>query len=277
MFKIISRYCNYALCVTPILFFYTNNAVADEGPAHDQQHNLAKASQNPVSSLISVPIENNANFNTGPEDAYFNELLIKPVIPVKLTENWNLVNRGIFPVLYQEGLVPGQEDKWGIGDITYQGFFTPAKAGKWIWGIGPSVVVPLGTNDRFSTDKWSLGPNVVVLTMPGHWVIGALVSNVWDVAGDDDAADVNSFTFQYFVNYNMKNGWYVSTAPVITANWEAPSDQQWTVPFGAGIGRIFKIGKQHINAKLAGYYNVTEPDFGSEYNIQATVTFMFPK
>ncbi len=245
--------------------------------ANDDTNDLAKASQNPISSLISVPFEFNNNFNTGPEDAYFQQLSIKPVLPMTLNENWSLVNRAILPVLYQEGLVRGQEDKWGLGDLTYQGFITPAKPGKVIWGIGPSVVAPLGTNDRFSSDKWSIGPNAVVLTMPGRWVIGALVSNVWDVAGDSDAADVNSFTAQYFINYNMDNGWYVTTAPLISANWEANSSQRWTVPVGAGVGRIFKIGKQPINAKLAGYYNVEKPDFGSEYNIQASITFLFPK
>lgn len=75
----------------------------------------------------------------------------------------------------------------------------------------------------------------------------------------------------------MKKGWYVSTAPVVTANWEADSSPRWTVPVGAGVGRVFKIGRQHINAKLSGYYNVEKPDFGSGYDIQATVTFLFPK
>ena len=272
MLKIITGY--YLRSVTFVLLAFLSMSVVH---AEDKTHALAKASQNPISSLVSVPFEFNNNFNTGPADAYEQELLIKPVVPVKLNENWSLVNRAILPVIYQEGLVSGQEDKWGLGDFTYQGFLTPAKPGKIIWGIGPSVVAPLGTNDRFSSNKWSLGPNAVVLTMPGHWVIGALVSNVWDVAGDSDAADVSSFTAQYFVNYNMKKGWYLSTAPVITANWEAHSDQRWTVPVGGGVGRIFHIGKQAINAKLAGYYNVEKPDFGSDYDIQATVTFLFPK
>ncbi len=76
------------------------------------------------------------------------------------------------------------------------------------------------------------------MTTPGHWVIGALASNVWSVAGDDDAPDVNAFTLQYFVNYSMDDGWYVSTSPIITANREANSDDRWTVPFGAGVGRV---------------------------------------
>ena len=203
-------------------------ARAHAGAQGDEKHDLAKASQNPISSLISVPFENNSNFDVGPQDSYQNVLNIKPVIPVKLNDNWSLVNRAIVPVIYLDDRFPGQGQgsKFGFADPLYQGFFTPAKPGKLIWGIGPSVQLPMGASD-FSTNKWSIGPNAVVLTMPGHWVIGALVSNIWSVAdapGGEDSPDVNEFTAQYFINYNMKKGWYVKTTPVITANWEAPSD-----------------------------------------------------
>jgi hypothetical protein len=73
--------------------------------------------------------------------------------------------------------------------------------------------------------------------MPGNWVFGLLVSNVWDIGGYNNAPDVNFFSTQYFINYNMKGGWYLTTAPIITANWEADSDNTWTVPFGGGVGK----------------------------------------
>ena len=237
---------------------------------------LAKASQNPVSSLISVPFENISSFNNGPKDAYVNVLNIKPVYPMGITENWNLINRAIVPVIYQDERFPGEGSKFGLGDITYQGFFSPAKPGKFIWGVGPTVSFPTGAQ-RMTTDKWSAGPAVVGLTMPGNWVVGALAFNVWSFSGDDDAADVNQFSFQYFVNYNMKGGWYLSMSPTITANWEADSDNRWTVPFGGGFGRVFKIGKQPVNASLKAYYNVERPDMASNWNIAAGLTFMFPK
>ena len=237
---------------------------------------LAKASQNPISTLISVPFENISSYNNGPNDAYVNVLNIKPVYPMSITENWNLINRAIVPVIYQDERFPGEGSKFGLGDITYQGFFSPAKPGKFIWGVGPTVSFPTGAQ-RMTTDKWSAGPAVVGLTMPGNWVVGALAFNVWSFSGDDDAADVNQFSFQYFVNYNMKGGWYLSMSPTITANWEADSDNRWTVPFGGGFGRVFKIGKQPVNASLKAYYNVERPDMASNWNIAAGLTFMFPK
>lgn len=271
--KTLKRALVQAAALSILLAALTNTAWAEEPSTAE----LAKASQNPVSSLISVPFENNTYFNAGPADATINTLTIKPVIPIQLTENWNLINRAIVPITYQEGLVVGQDSAFGLGDITYQGFLSPAKPGKLIWGLGPAVVMPTGSN-RLSSDKWSMGPAAVALVMPGPWVLGVLVQNVWSVGGanDSSAPDVNSFLLQYFINYNMAGGWYLSTAPNITANWEA-DDDKWTVPFGASIGRVFKIGKQPVNLKGGAYWNAEKPDGAPDWNLNFQLTFMFPK
>lgn len=254
-----------------------SNSAWAHGEHPHPEHDLAKASQNPVSSLISLPFENDATFNNGPGDDFINILNIKPVIPMSLNKNWNLVNRAIVSVIYSDQSVPGYSANFGLGDIIYQGFFTPAKSGKFIWGIGPQLNFPTGM-ERFTSDQWALGPAVVGLTMPGHWVIGILASNVWNIGdGYNDAPDVNELTLQYFINYNMTGGWYLSSAPLITANWEADSDQQWTVPFGGGVGRVFKIGKRPVKMSLAAYYNVEKPDNASNWTLQFAWTFLFPK
>ena len=266
-----------------------------DGEHPHAKHDLAKASQNPVASLISLPFENNATFNNGKDDVFVNILNIKPVIPMSLTENWNLINRAIVPAIYvdDEGTGPfhtlggpyvnliekpeHEGSEYGLGDIVYQGFISPAKPGKFIWGLGPQLNIPTGM-ERLTSDQWSLGPVAVGLTMPGHWVIGALVSNVWSIHGYNDAKNVNELTAQYFINYNMKGGWYLSSAPVIKANWEADdNDDTWTIPVGGGVGRVFKIGKQPVNLKLAAYYNVEKPDDASDWNLQFTWNFLFPK
>ena len=67
-------------------------------------------------------------------------------------------------------------------------------------------------------------------------------------------------TLQPFLNYNLPDGWYLTTTPLMTANWEATHENRWTVPVGGGIGRIFKIGDQSINAQISAYYNVVTPE-----------------
>lgn len=113
--------------------------------------------------------------------------------------------------------------------------------------------------------------------MPGNWVYGVLAQNVWSFAGDSNAADVNKFLFQYFLNYNLGDGWYLTSTPVITANWEATSDNEWTVPLGGGAGRLVKYGKLPVDYKLTVYKHVEKPDFGADWNVQFTVKFLFPK
>jgi hypothetical protein len=234
------------------------------------QEDLAKQSQNPLGKIISAPFENNFNFGIGPSDATAYVLNMKPVYPVNLGD-WNLINRFILPVIYSEGQdvsIPpdagidsgyagiielAQGSAFGLGDMTYQGFFSPAKPSKWILGVGPALVLPSATENRYASDKWSAGASAVALTMPGKWVVGVLAQNVWSFAGDSDAADVNKFLFQYFINYNLNKGWYLSTTPVITANWEASSGNKWTVPFGGGVGRLVKFGKLPVDLKLAAY------------------------
>ena len=228
----------------------------------DDQAALAQAAQNPVANMISLPLQNNTNFGVGPGDDTQNILNIQPVIPVSLSENWNLITRTIAPVIYQPEMVPGTGSEFGLGDINATLFFSPAKPGKLIWGLGPVFSFPTATDDVLGTDKWSAGPSAVALTINGPWVIGGLASNLWSFAGDDDRADVNQFLFQYFINYNMADGWYLSSAPIITANWEADSGNQWTIPFGGGVGKIFKIGKQAMNAQMQAFYNVEKPDDG---------------
>jgi hypothetical protein len=246
------------------------------GAAQEQaQGDLAKQSQNPLASLISLPIQNNTNFGIGPDDETQNVTNIQPVWPFAISDNVNLITRTIVPLISQPDFYTGgQGREFGIGDTTFTAFFSPNKPATITWGVGPVLVLPTATDDTLGGDTWSGGASVVGLVMPGNWVAGALLSNVWDFSGDQD---VNFFSAQYFINYNMSNGWYLVTAPVITANWEADSGNQWTVPFGGGIGKVFKIGTQSINAQTQAFYNVEAPENAPDWQLRLQLQFLFPK
>lgn len=237
---------------------------------------LAKAAQNPIASLISLPFQNNTNFNFGPQEKTQNILNIQPVLPFELTDKWNLITRTILPLISQPETAPGTERTFGLGDTTFTAFFSPRDSGKLIWGAGPALVFPTATDDRLGSDKWAAGPSFVALTMPGKWVIGSLFSNVWSFAGPGEQ-DINFFTWQYFINYNLPGGWYLTSSPIITANWEANSGNKWTVPFGGGFGKIFRIGNQPMNAQVQAFYYAEKPDFGSDWTLRFQLQFLFPK
>jgi len=108
-------------------------------------------------------------------------------------------------------------------------------------------------------------------------VLGALVSNVWSFAGDEEADEVNFMTLQPIINYNLKKGWYLTSVPVITANWTAASDNRWTVPLGGGFGRIIEWRKQPLDLSMQAFYNVEKPAVVGDWTLRLQLQFLFPK
>lgn len=238
---------------------------------------LAKEAQNPIANLISLPLQNNTNFDTGPDERPQNILNVQPVWPVTINEDWLFITRTILPVVSQP-LANGEREN-GLGVTTFTGFFSPTKSGKLTWGVGPVVLIPTATDDALGSDEWGGGLSVVALGMPGNWVIGSLINNIWAPEGDDGDQAVNLFTWQYFVNYNIPggNGLYLTSAPINTANWEADNDSRWTIPVGGGVGKVFEIGKQPVNGQISAYYNVEKPDFGADWQLRIQLQLLFPK
>ena len=198
------------------------------------------------------------------------------MVPAELNENLLLVTRVIIPVVYQPELALGIEDDFGLGDMNPTFFFVPQTASNVTWGVGPTFLLPTATGDTLGNDKWSFGPSAVVVITTERFVFGGLVSQVWSFAGDSDREDVNQLLVQPFLNYNLPDGWYLLTAPIITANWEASSGDQLTLPIGGGFGRVFNIGQQPVNASLQAYWNPVNPDDGVEWSIRSQLTLLFP-
>jgi hypothetical protein len=303
--------CSSAICLAREAFSPGPGLSADDNQASEQPagtqasktagsaEDLQKATQNPVASLISVPIQNNSNFGIGPYDRIQNVLNVQPVIPLGITENWNMIVRWIAPIIWQPapgtanlevyGIVENtpayfaaqdvqkNAGVFGFGDMTPTFFFSPSKPHKMIWGAGPVFVLPTANSKVLGQGKLSMGPSLVVLVQPGHWTVGALVNNAWSVAGSGGRPAVNQMSLQYFLNYNLKKGWYVSLSPIITANWKASSGNVWTVPAGGGLGRVFRLGMQPVNASLAFFGNAARPSGGSTWSMRLQIAFLFPK
>ena len=117
-----------------LLIILHGNVYGDESDS-----DLAKQSQNPIANLISVPFQNNIFFNQGPNDRTSYQLLIQPVLPFSITENWNVISRTIVPLVYTPDITRNSGGEFGLGDINQSLFFSQKKAGKLIWGVGPQV------------------------------------------------------------------------------------------------------------------------------------------
>jgi hypothetical protein len=262
----------FCLGAAPCIFGQQGQQAADV-----DMEKLAKDIQNPLASLISVPFQNNLNYPIGPFNRYENVFNFQPVIPTKLGQ-WNLITRAILPVINRQDPLSKGGTRAGLGDLSLTFFFSPAKSERLIWGVGPALDIPTATASVLGTDKWSAGPSVVALVQPKHWTIGALVSNVWSFAGNGHTGQVippglpqrfvhgtdefiqanqavNSFYTQYFITRQFEEGWFLTSSPIITGNWRLPSNEGWTVPFGGGLGRTFKIGDRPVMALFQNFYN----------------------
>ena len=243
--------------------------------AHASDEELAKKSQNPVADMISLPIKSKFNFGRGKEDASSFELELQPVVPVHLGD-WNLINRFIIPVAYQEPAYEGLNYEFGLKNITYQAFLSPKEPGSIIWGLGPAIIMPTNTANSLDNDKWAAGPAVVALAIRGKWVSGLLAQHFWDFAGDDDAADVDLSSLQYFINYNTPD-YYINTSPTVTYNWEADSDEAWTIPVGGGIGKVMRFGETPVDMRMSAYWNVEAPESAPDWFAEFQIKLLFPK
>ncbi|MGE3291237.1 MAG: neuromedin U [Geminicoccaceae bacterium] len=247
-------------------------------PSEEETRELAKQAQNPIANLISVPFQNNTQFNFGPRERTLNVLNFQPVIPFKLNENWNLITRTIVPFIHLPSSEKGDSSDNGIGDVNPTFFFATSLARDLMVGFGPTFTLPTATKSDLGTEKWSAGPAGVVVWTPGKWVVGTLVNNQWSFAGDSDRKSVNQMLVQPFVNYNIADGWYLISNPIVTANWEAGrSKDTWTVPVGGGVGRLFHIGKLPINASIQAFDYVEKPEYGADWELRAELAFLFPK
>jgi len=237
---------------------------------------LAKATLNPIASLISVPLQNNFDWGGGPNDDGFQyKLTVQPVIPISLDEKWNLISRTILPYVYQDDVM-GDSSQSGLADTVESLFFSPVKPTKsgWIWGAGPVLQLPTATDDLLGEEKWGAGPTAVVLKQQGRWTYGALVNHVWSFAGESGREDVNRTFLQPFVSCTTKTFTSFGLNTESTYDWQR---EQWTVPVNAFVQQLLKVGKQPISLQVGGRYYAEGPSEAPEWGLRFQMSFLFPK
>jgi hypothetical protein len=235
---------------------------------------LAKQTQNPVASLISVPFQGNWDFGIGDREATGTTLNIQPVAPFGLTPTWNVILRVIMPVQSQPA--EGGQRFTGMGDTTMTVFFSPAKTGKVIWGAGPAMLIPTATNQNLGTEKFGLGPSVVALVQPGQWTVGALWNQIWSVDGANDREDVNAMYLQPFANYNLGQGLAAGAVVESSTNWEA-DDEQWTSYLLFSISKVTLLGRRPVNFAAVAGPAIASPTGRPDWRLRFTATFLFPR
>jgi hypothetical protein len=251
--------------------------LAAAAPASAQDADLAKQLSNPIASLISVPFQFNYDSGYGPNDGDRVTMNIQPVVPISLNEDWNLISRTIVPVIWQEDVAGPSGTQFGLGDTVQSLFFSPKAPGPGgiIWGAGPVIMLPTGTDPLLGGEKWGAGPTAVVLKQSGPWTYGILANHIWSFAGDDARADVSSTFLQPFISYTTADAWTFALNTESTYDWESES---WSVPVNFMVSKLVKFGEQPVSLGAGIRYWAESPEAGPDgLGVRASVTFLFPK
>jgi hypothetical protein len=244
----------------------------------------ANNAQNPLAPVFSIPILNDTNFGLPPHHQTQNVTLVEPIIPFKISDQWNIMTRWISPIIYEPRASPFYGPEFGLGNISPQFFLTPAHPGSIIWGAGTQLFLPTATDTTLGVNRgFGGGPLAVVLTIQGPLLVGVLANNIFAGTHGSSAtlSHINQMTIEPIFFYNVKAGWYVCSLPVITSDWTVQSNRRWTVPFGGGFGRVFRIGDHPWNFRFQAFYNrALSPAAGitnvGTWTAQLLVQVLFP-
>jgi hypothetical protein len=245
-----------ALCGVAVSWLSPASAAESDGE-------LAKKLNNPISDLVSMPLQFNWEFGNGPDEDTWHVQNFQPVVPFHITDHTNMIARLIMPSVS----TPGETI---AGDMVFSLFFSPAAAGSFVWGVGPVLQLPR------TGEKWGIGPTAIVLKQEGPWTYGALVNHVASFAGDDDAPDLNQTFLQPFLAHTGESAVTFTIQSESTANWEAPSGEEWSIPLNVVVSKVARFGPFPASYGAGAGVYLASPDGGPEWKLRSTVTLMLP-
>ncbi len=179
-------------------------------------------------------------------------------------------------LISQQGITGIGDSEFGLGDAVISAFFNPASTKSGIvWGVGPVVLAPIATNDFLASKKFGIGPTAVALYQTGGITFGALVNQIWSVAGDAARPDVSTLFLQPFFTYNWKTGAGIGGNFELTQNWNAGTTTLWLNPL---LSAVTGMGRQKVQFAMGPRFNLAAPEAGkSKFGVRAVLILLFPK
>jgi hypothetical protein len=233
---------------------------------------LAQELANPLSAIISVPVQLNYDQNIGlSEGGSRTTLNLQPVVPISLDNGANIVTRTIIPYIWQEDVIPGSTQQ-GFGDVLFSAWYSRTTETGLTWGVGPVVRFPSGS--EVSTKTWAAGVTGIALQQSGPWTFGAIANHIWDVEASP-SVPTNTTFIQPFVAFSTKRAWTFSLQSESTYDWE---NDAWSVPFNATASKLAIVSGRPISFQAGAGYWLESADQGpSGLRFRLQVQFVFPR
>ncbi len=259
-----------------IVFGWPSTAAAQ---AQQSAEELAKKVANPITAMISLPLQNNFDINyrsTVLDGGFKYTLNLQPVLPFSLNKDWNLISRTILPLAQQSNVFGAGSTQTGLGDTLQSFFFSPAQPtkGGWVWGVGPVFLLPTGTDDLLGGGKWGIGPTFVIVNQAGPWTIGLLFNHVWSFAGNAERSDISNTFLQPFLSRAYKGGFSWSLQTEFTGNWIGDAVSGSINLFA---GQIFKVFGQQVQVSMGPKIWYGDAAVRARWGVRVNVSFLFPK
>ena len=240
---------------------------------------------NPVSTLWSLTFQQNNYGITLPagQVGHQDNLLFQPVLPVALTNDWNLINRPVIPLFNSVPTIDPLGNlgrATGFGDTTLVEILSPSTnlvGPNWLLGLGPTFIFPTASNAKLGQGRWQVGPSGVLGYLGDKFAVGVFPQQWWSVGGYG-SQNISQLNTQYFGVYFPGDGWSIEMSPNILVNWNATSGNAVTYPVGAGIAKVVKLGPLPVKFALEVQYMPVHPNLlGEKWNVQLKISPVIPK
>lgn len=257
--------------MTLVFFADLHSSVNAQASAEE----LAKKLANPISSLISLPLQNNSDYGIGELKGSRNTFNIQPVVPVSISKDLSLIARWVQPWVTQYNITGLGEKQNGLADAVVSAFISPKNSKGMTWGVGPVFLLPVSTVEELASKQLGVGPTAVALKQMKGWTVGALINQIWGIAGGEGRTRINQMFIQPFVNYNWKSGAGLGANLEYTQNWARNNSTVWLNPTISGVT---SLGKQKTQLAFGPRFNLAAPTGGkADWGWRAAAVFLFPK
>ncbi len=242
----------------------------------EQRADVSRELQNPLPNLVSLTAMGDVDFGLGEADE--NRLLLRLIglLPMRLTEDWNLVVWGVLPIHSNPPTQPGGARMTGVGDALQHLLLSPRAVGKLVWGIGPVMELPTAVKTDLGSASLALGPSVALVHQDPRWTLSLQAWHLRSVTGAVGRPIVERTHLQPSAAFTFAGGLNMGLGSEAVYRWGSPERERLTLPVILTLGRVSEVGSQPLNLVLGWRYYATAPLAGPRWGVRLSAAFTFP-